>query len=54
MKAENGLDGGVFRGQDRIELLSDALKPAERPIVRKREVKPGIAKLDRFEAEQPP
>jgi hypothetical protein len=31
MKAENVLDGGVFRGQDRIELLSDALKPGGAP-----------------------
>jgi len=31
MKAENVLDGEVFWGQDRIELLSDALKCGRAP-----------------------
>jgi hypothetical protein len=33
------LDGDVFWGQDRIELLADALKSGSAPVVRKRGVK---------------
>jgi hypothetical protein len=43
-EAENVRGGEVFWGQDRIEFLADALSPAVRPIVRKREVKRRISK----------